>query len=44
MQLRVVARDTGVTIGASVYTGDGRELGTGGIDDDGRGLLVSLRE
>lgn len=32
-------------IGTTVYTADGRELGTvRGIDDDGRGLLVSLRD
>jgi hypothetical protein len=32
-------------IGTTVYTEDGRELGTvRGIDDDGNGLLVSLRD
>jgi len=34
-----------LTIGTTVYTEEGRELGTvRGIDDEGRGLLVSLRE
>ena len=37
--------DEGVSIGTAVYAEDGTELGTvRGIDDDGRGLLVSLRE
>jgi|APHM01.1.fsa_nt_gi hypothetical protein len=37
--------DDQVSIGTTVYDGDGTELGTiRGIDDDGQGLLVSLRE
>jgi len=37
--------DERVSIGTAVYAEDGTELGTvRGIDDDGRGLLVSLRE
>lgn len=34
-----------VAVGSTVYTEDGREVGTvRGVDDDGKGLLVSLRD
>ncbi len=34
-----------VSIGTAVFSEDGRKLGTvRGVDDDGRGLLVSLRD
>ncbi len=37
--------DERVTIGATVYAADGTQLGTvRGIDDDGTGMLVSLRD